>query len=139
MALTERQRFLRDYRVAVQAYSEAVENFDETSFADALKRTEAARERAENARAALLGAANSSASGGSTLLFNIDTERWVVFEMAECGSPPAGALAYVPSPGHQRGEWIVTAQEMSNRERQSVKLYFTEAGLSILRKAGLEM
>ncbi len=154
MALSERERLLRAYRAAIQTYHEASASFDEAMFRDSLLRTERARSQVETARAALfrhenlplesrgakVGEASGSTALGSTVpLFNVDTERWVLFEIAECGSPPEGALAYAPAPGHQRGEWVADVEEMSARERRNVKLYYTEAGLAILREAGLEM
>jgi hypothetical protein len=126
------------------------------TFHDALQRSERARNQVEAARAALFkhedlplesggskmkgtGSDSSVLVGSSVALFNVNTERWVLFEISESGQPPEGALAYAPLPGRERGEWIVDMQEMSDRERQNVKLYYTEAGLAILREAGLEM
>lgn len=153
MAFEERQRLLRAYRAAVQAYHEAGAKFDESTFQESLQRMERARNQAETARVALLthehlplgsAAKDASASpvamnGSTVMLFNIDTERWVLFDIGECGPPPERALAYAPEPGHKQGEWVADAREMNSRERQHVKLYYTEAGLAILREAGLEM
>ena len=156
MPLVERQRLLRAYRAAVQAYYEAGASFDEATFHDALQRTELARKQVETARAALLkhehlhvasiGPVVKDAEpdriviiGSTVALFNVSTEHWDLFEIAVSGAPPAGALAYAPLPGNERGQWIIDRQEMSDREKQNVKLYFTEAGLTILREAGLEM
>ena len=156
MSLEERQRLLRAYRAAVQAYHEASVGFDEAAFRDSLQRTELARNQAEITRAALLkhehlGAIFSGPKAkeespnrivitGSTVhLFNVNTERWVLFEITECGPPPHGAMAYAALPEHQRGDWIVGAQELSEQEGRKAKLYYTEAGLAVLREAGLEM
>jgi hypothetical protein len=155
MAFEERQRFVRAYRAAVQAYNEAGAGFDTLTFHDALHQMESARNKVEAARVVLLkhenlyvdpaakakdAGTNRAANGSSTVvLFNVDTERWVIFESVECGPPPEGALAYAAMPDHQRGEWIADAREMSARENQNMKLYYTEAGLALLREAGLEM
>lgn len=153
MPLEERQRLLRAYRAAVQAYHEAASSFDESRFHDSLHRTELARNRTETARAALLrhehmhvdsltpkpkDDANRIVIIGSTVsLFNLSTGHWDLFELAISGQPPADALAYAPAPGSEPGQWITDTQEMN--DRQNEKLFFTEAGLSILREAGLEM
>jgi len=145
MPLEERQRLLRAYRAAVQAYHDASAGFDEAAFQDSLERTEQARNQAETARAALLkherGEAPDpvSTAGSAVALFNVSTERWVLFEITECGPPPEGAMAYTALPQHQRGDWIVSPEEMQERERRQANLYYTEAGLAVLRKAGLEM
>ena len=78
-------------------------------------------------------------TGSTVALFNVNTERWVLFEIAECGLPPDGAMAYAALPEHKRGDWIVGPQEMRDREQHNAKLYYTEAGLAVLRAAGLEM
>jgi hypothetical protein len=152
MPLVERQRLLRVYRAAVQAYHESVASLDERMFHEALQGTELARNQAEAARIALLkhehlnvasigpkpveSASNQISIIGSTVsLFNVNTEHWDLFEITDCGIPPAGALAYVPSAGHEQGRWILDRNDM----RQSTTLYLTEAGLNILREAGLEM
>ncbi len=156
MPLQERQRLLRAYRAAIQAYHEAGASFEDATFHDALHRTELARSRVEAARIALLKhehlhvaslgprtaepEADAVAMIGSTVaLFNVATEHWDLFEIAVSGPPPAGALAYAPQPGNERGRWITDPRDMSAYEEQNVKLYFTEAGLAILREAGLEM
>lgn len=156
MPLAERQRLLRAYRAAVQAYYEAGASFDEATFHDALQRMELARNQVETARAALLKHEHRHAAsigprpeasepdriviiGSTVALFNVSTEHWDLFEIAVCGQPPAGALAYAPLSGDERGRWIVGQQEMTSRQMENVKLYFTEAGLNLLRKGGLEM
>jgi hypothetical protein len=154
MPLAERQRLLLAYRAAVQSYHEATARFDESMFHDSLHRTEKARQKAEAARAALLKHEhlNIDALGrmptpsepkrtvviGSTVaLFNLSTGHWDLFEVALTGPPPTEALAYAAAPANETGQWISDAQEMD--ERQNEKLFFTEAGLTILREAGLEM
>ncbi|MEI9814756.1 MAG: hypothetical protein WDO18_19905 [Acidobacteriota bacterium] len=147
---------MRAYRAAVQAYHEAGSSFDLTAFHDALQRMELARNQAETARTALLrhehlhmasdrpkvresGTDQITIIGSTVALFNVGTEHWDLFEIGVCGPPPTGALAYMPSRGNETGQWIVDPQELSDREKQNAKLFFTEAGLAILREAGLEM
>ncbi len=153
MPLEERQRLLRAYRAAVQAYHEAAASFDESRFQDSLHHTELARNRTETARAALLrhehmhvdsltpkpkDDANRIVIIGSTVsLFNLNSGHWDLFELAISGQPPADALAYAPSHGSEPGDWITDAREMDRRQNE--KLFFTEAGLAILRDNGLEM
>jgi hypothetical protein len=152
MPLQERHRLIRAFRATVQSYHDAVEHIDENNLHATLHKAELARSRVESARAALLRhehlpvlptspttSQGVPLNGSSVALFNVDTERWVLFEIATAGAPPDGALAFAPPPSHNPGLWITDPRDMSERERHNEKLYFTEAGLAILRAAGLEM
>ena len=152
MPLLERDRLLRAYRAAVHNYNESFANFDELRFHDSLQRTERALNQVEAAREALLKHEhrNVDAIGpqhkprvpgrivivGSTVsLFELTTGHWELFEIGAVGHPPADALAYAPG----GNVWITDVQDMNDRQNQHTTMYFTEAGLAILRDAGLEM
>lgn len=154
MPLEQRQKLLLAYRSAVHAYNEALATFDESNFHHSLKRTERCRAQAEAARRELLHHEHLNVDlldpkqpepnriviiGSTVSLFNLSTGHWDLFELSVTGHPPSDALAYAPSPANDPGEWISDSDIFDQRQRENVRLYFTESGLAILREAGLEM
>ena len=149
MSCTERQKLVGLYQAAVRAYHEAADSLETDVFTEAWQRAELERKKANSARAELLhhervhacssGSRTNSSVFGTLSLFSVDRERWEPFEVAACGQPPAGALAYKILLGREGGQWVIDPQELNGRQPQVAELHLTEAGLKALRESGLEM
>lgn len=91
------------------------------------------------------GCREGHATRAEMKLFNVTTEHWEPVTTAVYGHPPYGALAYEASrktggDGKASSEgWIIDPRDLEIKRHTGTALFYTEAGLKLLREEGLEM
>ena len=85
------------------------------------------------------GCREGHATRAEMKLFNVTTEHWEPVTTAVYGHPPYGALAYEASRKASGDGWIIDPRDLEIKRHTGTALYYTEAGLKLLREEGLEM